>query len=415
MIYSLCHILFFGQSKFSDVVGFCRFARANAPHHDALSKQKNRRPLSASIETAMYTVQNNKRKIAEINGQGPLAVSHNEQVRLRPPLSSASQADGELAATQSLLSLAEAASNESKTKEEKTTADASIFVSADTNVNNERGGNNDSMSLWGVAIEYAAGVELRTHVLEPVLADFPNASQSETTRLLGMNSRGELLLVTDSEGRVQQASMERIRTQDEAMFANWWDTGDKFLPFTDQTWSDWWIRRCHLFDPGCEMYKLVTRGGETLGVVYFERNIVDHHEFGDKGRIALIRGMRVAPSVNPEVTQRKSLAAEGTENDNAGAAHKRIISLLVTHVLYMSVRYGSNAVGVNCPKIPETERFYQSFMGDPLAFDESGRRYYRLRSEGRWKALCEAFHQQVQLWPKQPSNTATTGQPEDDS
>jgi hypothetical protein len=66
----------------------------------------------------------------------------------------------------------------------------------------------------------------------------------------------------------------------------------------------------------------------------------------------------------------------------------------------MSLRYGSHAVAVNCPKNEAAERFYQSIMGTPVGFDESGRRYYRINQQTRWKLLQKAYHQQVDLWLK---------------
>jgi len=351
-----------------------------------------------------------KRKNVRTRGEGPMPVSFNEQVQLKTLTSSGAE-DPDLAATRSLLSLA-AASNESPEESNFATNNAFANAEGDSLPNNAATEMDRSdTSLWGLAMEYASGIALRTNVLEPTLRDFPTASQSETTRLLGMNCRGESLFVIGKDASVQQASMERIRGEDGALLTKWWED-DRFLSFTDQAWSDWWIRRCHLFDPGCEMYKLVTCNKETLGVVLYERNIVDNHKFGDNGRITLIRGIRVAPSLNPQVTKRKNLASDGANDDDA--AYTRITDLLFSHVLYMSVRYGSNAVGVNCPKTLEAERFYESLMGPPLAFDESGRRYYRLGSEGRWKALRESFHQQVELWLEQLNNTPK-GRPKRDS
>jgi hypothetical protein len=146
------------------------------------------------------------------------------------------------------------------------------------------------------------------------------------------------------------------------------------------------------------MIKLVNDGGETLGVVCYERNIVDRMKFGKNGRITLIRGIRIAPTLNPEVLRRGDLAWDHSGQD--GALYMAISSLLFYHVLFMSLRYGSNAVGVNCPKNEAAERFYQSNMGTPVGFDESGRRYYRISQQTRWKLLQKAYHQQVDLWLK---------------
>ena len=333
--------------------------------------------------------------------EGPMSVPPSETLVLK----TMPQDRDHLAATRSLLRLAAI----DKEKMDSSFVSDGAFANAEMDANHtgQQGDQSGDTALWGLALEYAAGVALRTHVLQPVISQFPKASQSETTKFLGMNSRGESLLVVRDDGSVEQASMERIREKDGAELTKWWED-DKFLPYTDQGWSDWWVQRCHLFDPGCEMYKLVTCNGETLGVVYFERNIVDNHTFGDKGTVTLIRGMRIAPSLNPQVAHRKNLAS-GTSRNEIGATYKFIMSILFSHVLYMSVRYGSSAVSVNCPKVLEAERFYQSLMGPPLAFDDSGRRYFRLGSENRWKALRELFHRQVELWLKQLNRRSSTG------
>ena len=381
----------------------------------------NRRMKPISAPTKMFG--DYRRKHVRARGEeGPVPVPHNERVQLKT-LSD----DPDLSATRSLLSLA-AASSDSRRQQQNNVEMQSNFATTGSlhdaaNVVASAQQQDDDTdepairdsAMWGLAMEYAAGVALRTHVLEPTLSDFPNAPLDEMTRFLGMNSRGEFLLVCDGGSSddgsvVQQASMERIRGQDGALLTKWWED-DRFLSFTDQEWSDWWVKRCHLFDPGCEMYKLVTNSGETLGVVYFERNIVDNHEFGDKGRISLVRGIRVAPNLNPEVARRRKLVS-ANRDENGAVFYKRISSLLFYHVLFMSVRYGANAVGVNCPKNLESERFYQSFMGPPIAFDESGRRYYRLGSQERWKVLRDAFHQQVELWLPQlgtPTGTLKNG------
>ena len=258
-----------------------------------------------------------------------------------------------------------------------------------------------SSKRMGLAMEWAAGMALRTEVLEPVMSQFsglPGALLPETIRFLGLYSRGELVLRGYADGIVHQGSIERVRQEDAPLVARWWE-GDKFLSHTDQAWSDWWIRRCHIFDPGCEMVKLVNNGGETLGVVFYERNIVDRNSFGDDGlgRITLIRGIRVAPSLNPEVLRRRGDVT--LDNVDSRAIYKTVTSLLFYHVLFMSVRYGCNAVGVNCPKDGASEHFYQALMGPPVAFDgTSGRRYHRISNQSRWKILRKAFHRQVELW-----------------
>lgn len=344
---------------------------------------------------------------------GPMAVSHDEQVNLQRRFSApAASTDADVEATRSLLSLA-ASSNEATTQEETKMElnFASFPVQFNLRDANNNSGNaamedeaSDQDDIWGLAMEYAAGVALRTRILDPALHALPNdISLSEVIRFLAMNCRGDLLFVTGSNGATQQASIQRVSKDDSAILTTWWND-DKFLSYTDEEWSEWWIRRCRFVDPGCEMYKLVTGKGETLGVVYFERNIVDHFEFGNGGRITLIRGMRIAPHLNPQVAQRKYLYTSDRKNCADEEMFHSVATLLFCHVLYMSVRYGSNAVGINCPKIPEAELFYQSLMGAPHCFDSTGRRYFRLESEGRWNALRESFLQQARIWLNQKSS-----------
>ena len=161
---------------------------------------------------------------------------------------------------------------------------------------------------------------------------------------------------------------------------------------------------CLILDVKCTNYK--TEMGDTFGVCYLERNILDRHEFGQKGRITLIRGLRVAPQFNPHVDRRKNLTLS-RDFDSEEATYTRILTLLFNHVVYLSLRYGSNAVSVNCPKILEFERFYGSIMGRPLAFDQKGRRYYRIESEDRWKVLRKAFHEQLKMGTDHPNGSAT--------
>lgn len=376
----------------------------------------------------------NRMKDSRSRGDGSMPVPHDEAVHLR--------SISENAATQSLLSLSKASDTESTSvavapedvNEETSSAfdyhkcvedpeedstdqagddfdgkhSAKSFFPATTNFPNmatakPEHGTGDPNFL-GVAVEYAAGVALRNHVLNPVLDYFPDSSEAEATRFLGIYSRGEFLLFTGRDRELYQGSIARVTSLDGPTMAKWWE-GDKFLSYTDQTWSDWWIRRCQIFDPGCEMMKLVNDGGDTLGVVYYERNIIDRHKFADNGRVTLIRGIRIAPPLNPEVLRRGDLAWNHSGQD--GALYMALSSLLFYHVLFMSLRYGSSAVGVNCPKNEIAERFYQSIMGAPVGYDESGRRYYRISQQTRWRILQKAYHQQVDLWLQKLNKSAT--------
>lgn len=330
-------------------------------------------------------------------GEGPIPVPHHEKVVLRR-LSE----DPDVVALRSLLSLAAASNQDQPITSHHTRENPEVHANASEQ--------KEESELAGVKLEYETGVGLRVNVLEPVLnsSDVARASPAETTRLLGLNCRGESLFLSleGSPNVVPQVSVQRITGEDTVMMTKWYNS-DKYLPYTDQAWSDWWVQRCQLFDPGCEMYKLKTDMGNTFGVCYLERNILDRHEFGKKGRITLIRGLRVAPQFNPHVDRRKTLSS--TRYFESGeATYTKILTLLFNHVVYLSLRYGSDAVSVNCPKILEFERFYESVMGPPLAFDQRGRRYYRIESQDRWKILRKAFRHQVEIRIDPPTNGGPT-------
>lgn len=96
---------------------------------------------------------------------------------------------------------------------------------------------------------------------------------------------------------VVQATMFPVSCRDAPVLASWYNNnqgnqsrkgksgkggGDRVLPYTSRTWSDWWIQRCGSPDFGCEMIKLVVveeEGGEEIiiGVAYFERMVWDRH------------------------------------------------------------------------------------------------------------------------------------------
>lgn len=270
---------------------------------------------------------------------------------------------------------------------------------------------NEAASCYGQPLEYAAGFALRKNILDPLKSDISDLEEGEISSKLGNYSRGQQLLL-GANNEIRHCSVKRIIHDDGITLAMWWD-GDKYLSYTNEEWSDWWIRRCHLFDPGCEMVKIVNEKDETLGVAYYERNIVDKYLFeGDmRGRVTLIRGIRLEPSLNPEAVRRSNIS--GTK-PSYEVKYRGIASLLLCHILFTSIRYGSHGVAVNCPKNEVAEKFYESFMGPPLfCEEETGRRYYRMTADKRWQTLQEAFLRQIKLW-KEDSKTLqkSAAQPE---
>lgn len=313
-------------------------------------------------------------------------------------------------ATQSLLSLAKA-SQDPSTKTNQSEVNESVANGSGNDLSGlkESSGKDASSEWFGQAMEYATGVALRTKVLEPVMKEFPNTSatvMSEAPRFLCIYSRAELLFLNRPDGIVHQGSIDRVTTLDWRNMAMWWE-GDKNLSYASEEWNKWWVQRCHVFDAGCEMVKLMNESGDTLGVVYYERNLVDHHPFGSNGTITLIRGIRVAPTMNPEANRRGRITGEASFQ----AQYKGISSLLFSYVLFASLHYGSEGVGVNCPKNEVAENFYEKLMGAPVGFDKAtGRRYYRANAEQRWKLLQDSFRRQVKSWLQQRKDTDKTSE-----
>ena len=285
-------------------------------------------------------------------------------------------------------------------------------------------------AVWhGQSLEYAAGFALRSNLLEPSLREMTGISVSQIgqiSRFLGEYTRGNRLYL-NAANEIRQCSIRRVTQNDVATLDMWWE-GDKYLSYTSKDWSDWWIDRCHLFDPGCEMVKMVNESNETLGVAYFERNVVDcnAHPAQDssrtpngtsnsstssknKERMTLIRGIRLEPSLNPETLRRSGINGKTRSND---VKYRGIATMLLCHILVTSIRYGTHGVGVNCPKNEVAERFYESFMGPSRAFDKgTGRRYYHMDADKRWKVLQKAFRRQLHLWMKEANVKVQQTQP----
>jgi hypothetical protein len=247
----------------------------------------------------------------------------------------------------------------------------------------------NSPAWHGQTLEYATGVVLRQHILEPILQDESIKSKDEMARFLSYYCRGKLLFLPTPSGTIHIASIERVTNKDEATIASWWKD-DKVLSYTGgQDWSDWWTRRCNFIDPGCEMVKLVGEDDEILAVAYFERNIVDKH--GDGDRITLIRGIRIDPKLNLEAIRRSSVDRLPPDSP---IAYPDVAAALLCHIVFTSIRYGTQGVAVNCPKADSIEDFYQHFMGLPHHMDPlDGRRYFRL--DDRLGLLRLAFREQI--------------------
>ena len=257
----------------------------------------------------------------------------------------------------------------------------------------------DLKAQFGQNLEFACGAALRKNVLGPVLGEYDSMEEdvlTEAPRLLSLISKGHLLFMQNGN-RVGCGSIERICNTDGAGIGLWYDAGDKYLSYVDESWSEWWVRRCHGFDPGCEMIKLCSLDGATLGVAYMERNLVDQNQMGEEhlGRITLIRGIRVVPHLNREVQQRREPLGGTPEIFE----YRGVATLLLCHIIFTSIRYGAEAIAVHPPKNEQAENFYDFFMGPPtLIEDDDGRRYYRVDGDNKWKILQNCFRYQLNLF-----------------
>ena len=98
----------------------------------------------------------------------------------------------------------------------------------------------------------------------------------------------------------------------------------------------------------------------------------------------------------------------GLSNKDGVAAIGGIPAALVVHVLTQSLRFGTEAVGVHCPKIDTAEAFFEGLFqasrqsgndknNAAVSEDEDGRKYFRLIGDRRWEVLRAAIVQQVGL------------------
>jgi hypothetical protein len=261
---------------------------------------------------------------------------------------------------------------------------------------------NDLLAQFGQALEFACGEALRKHVLGPVLAEYDFMEEdvlTEAPRLLSLVSKGHLLFMQRRD-KVVCGSIERICNTDGGSLGVWYDAGDKFLSYVDENWSEWWVNRCRLFDPGSEMLKLCDMDGQKLGVAYIERNLVDRERFDEdrRGRITLVRGIRLAPHINKEVIMRRSLSDQITPEN---LEFQGVATLLLCHAIFLSLRYGTETIAVHPPKSERAEKFYESFMGPSILLEEDdGRRYYRLDRDKKWQVLQNFFRYQLNLFIK---------------
>ena len=308
------------------------------------------------------------RRVARPNQNGPVAIPRGEKVQLRT-----STSIGRTTVT-----------SVNKTKENSVASPQEPILPSRTEASN-------SPAWHGQTLEYATGVVLRQYVLEPILQEEGLMAKDEMARFLSHYCRGKLLFLPTSSGAVHLASIERVTSKDELTITSWWNE-DKVLSYTGgKDWSEWWTQRCNFIDPGCEYVKLVGEDDQTLAVAYFERSIFDKH--GEGGRITLIRGLRIDPKLNPDAIRRSSRDRLQRESP---IAYSDVAAALLCHIVFTSIRYGTQGVAVNCPKADSIEDFYQHFMGLPQHIDTlDGRRYFRL--DDRLGLLRLAFREQVDL------------------
>ena len=322
------------------------------------------------------------------------------------------------------------------------------------------------------AADYAAGMALRNNVLGPVLSELSldggkKVGEDALANLVDEFIRGKSVRLELSTGlsadksrkkstAVAQAQILPVSAKDASVIATWYSThGDKALSYTSKAWSEWWIMRCGHPDIGCEMVKLVEhkngkgscddRKEVILGIAYVERSVVDCYPIAvgdsvgseelcddntesdmmprkkrrrdDSGggsansrmiQTTLIRGLRINPKYNPEVARRLDSISKKDTSSAMHESYAGIPAALVVHVLAQSLRFGTEAVGLHCPKVDAAEAFFRGlFQGSnqsedrtsdsDVLEDEDGRKYFRLLRNNRWEVLRAAIVQQVRL------------------
>lgn len=116
---------------------------------------------------------------------------------------------------------------------------------------------------------------------------------------------------------------------------------------------------------------------------------------GRKIRTTLLRGIRVNPRYNPEVSARGSCGST-TQN----FAYRGLSGTLIAYAIVQSLRFGTEAVGANCStKTTVAEEFYSDLLGEEKRAeqDEDGRKYFRAVGNRRWLVLREVILQQARL------------------
>jgi len=265
----------------------------------------------------------------------------------------------------------------------------------------------------------------------------------------------------DEGSQILPASIKLVNKDDATTLASWYNKhGDKVLPDTSMEWSNWWMHRCGKPDPGCEMAKLVidenlndddgkdgNKGlGEAkkrkkrervLGVVYFERNVLDRFPSKtktiikteeeksldaqernngandeekkekdgqyeeDKHCTTLLRGIRICPRINGEVARRSLLSKSREQMSNMTQYGDLVTKTLLRFVLYRALLCGSTCFGVSSVKSERAEEFYETLFGIPLCIrEDDGRRFYRMEGDERWEILREGAKEQARLWMK---------------
>ena len=220
-------------------------------------------------------------------------------------------------------------------------------------------------------------------------------------------------------GPIVAASVRRCDARDAPTLASWYEEGgDKYLPNTDRSWSDWWETRCRSPDPSCEMLKLVGDdnidgvgdlgeddsdgpSSSVLGVVYYERNVADD-VLPNRPRTTLLRGVRVNPDLNPEAERRRRGAGDrgddGRRVHNVGDPREGIVAALAMAVLARSLLCGTSGAGVNATKSETEEGYWRRLFGEAVVLrEDDGRRYYASRGEDRFRSLRREFERQLDL------------------
>ena len=175
------------------------------------------------------------------------------------------------------------------------------------------------------------------------------------------------MILKDSQGKSVQGRILPVEPADVAQLTRWYQAEKPGQPVYARTaWEDWWVQQVREGTaPGTELKKLVV-AGHLVGLVYYEKAIVDCF---DGQPTTLLRGLRVAPDCNRDLSSKPRCRGVGTA--------------MLAYLVLQSVQLGTSGVGVNSSQ-GKAEGFYARLFGPSRGRSFDGKRkYFSLKNESR--------------------------------